>query len=68
MNAYRYAPKYRPPSECTVPKGWDLVERGKYCDFPLRRDLPLGDKPFGIIQYRRPLSKEELESYELEPV
>lgn len=69
MNAYHYTPKYRPPSEVTVPRGWEIVERGKYTDgFNKRSDLPIGQHPFGVIRYRRPLTDEEREQYELEIV
>ena len=68
MNTYDYAPKCRPAGFGTVPAGWDMVERSKSGSPRLRRDLPMGDRPFGVIRYRRPLSRQEIESYELEPV
>jgi len=68
MNAYDYAPLRRPPSYATLPSGWELIETGRNMCCPGRKDLPFGNKPFGVVRYRRPLSTFELEQYELEPV
>ena len=64
---YLYAPRYRPPSSFTLPKGdWDLVENPKMTPFPGRRDLPLSKHNFGVVSYDRELTPDEIESYELD--
>ena len=63
-----YTLKYRPPDFATCPPGWVLVERGRGGFFPLRTDLPDGVTRFGVIGYKRCLTKEELISFEMEPV
>lgn len=65
---HRYAPKYRPPG-ITLPCGWNLVERPSvvWC-FERRTDLPLSRETFGVIEYDRPLTDEEIRDYELKPV
>lgn len=70
MNCYDYAPKYRPPAFHSLPDGWELVERGTRpgAEFPARKDLPQGSRPFGVVRYRRPLTENEVEIFELDPV
>lgn len=67
---HKYAPKYRPPGFATVPDGWELLETGRNGSdhFPLRSDLPRGIHAFGLIGYPQPLTREQVESYELVPV
>ncbi len=67
---YRYAPQSRPPSMATLPcdPDWELVERGVYALFPLRTDLPLGDHPYGVVEYSRRLTREECKQFSLRPV
>lgn len=65
MDAYFYTPKYRPPSFATLPLGWELVERGTAGNFPGRLDLPVGDTVHGVVRYRRLLSREDVEQFEL---
>lgn len=66
---YRYALKYRPPCFATVPKGWKLIERGTRVDAaPLRVDLPLGSTPFGVVEYDRPLTEQEVATYQLDKI
>ena len=64
MNAYHYTCPYRPP-QFNLPEGWELVERGTAGEFPLRTDLPQGTTRFGVIRYRRPLSKDEIRHNQL---
>ncbi len=64
---YLYAPRYRPPSSFTLPKGdWDLVENPKMAPFPGRRDLPLSKHNFGVVSYDHELTPDEVKSYELD--
>lgn len=66
---YMYRPLYRPASFCTVPAGWDYVEAP--ATEPLiaqRRGIPLSRQPFGIIGYKRQLTKDERDQYQLEQV
>ena len=65
---YRYAPLYRPPGFATVPGGWSLVERGPLHPVPLRPDLPMGKRSFGVIDYVRKLTDEEVADYQLDPL
>lgn len=67
MNAYFYAPRYRPPS-WMLPPGWCLVERGQHHNPSLRTDLPFGDHRYGVIMYRRQLTEIECEQHELDKV
>ena len=65
-NTFRYTPKYRPAGAFTLPKGWRIVERPTQDrTFELRTDLPVSDEPFGIVEYDRRLTDEEIERYEL---
>ena len=66
---HKYAPMYRPPSFCTVPKGWTLVERPAFgLGFDKRTDLPASSNRFGVIAYEQPLTDDDLKRYELRPV
>jgi hypothetical protein len=67
---YRYAPQLRPPSFATLPfdPDWELVERGVYAPFPLRQDLPLGQHPYGVVEYPRRLTRDECRQYDLRSV
>lgn len=67
MNEYPYTPPYRPLS-WVLPAGWVLVERGSHHNATARADLPYGEHKYGVVMYRRPLSDEERESHELDPV
>lgn len=66
---HRYAPMYRPPG-ITLPKGWELVERPSMHEagFDRRTDLPVSRHPFGVIEYDRSLSDEEVSQYQLEVI
>ena len=65
----RYAPLYRPPSFCTLPKGWTLVERPMSgLGFDRRTDLPASAHRFGVVEYDRPLTEDEERRYEVKPV
>lgn len=65
----RYAPLYRPPSFCTVPAGWSLVERPAFgLGFDRRTDLPASSNRFGVIEYEKPLSAEDVARYQLREV
>lgn len=63
---HRYALLYRPPSFATLPVGWTLVERPQVPGFERREDLPLSRHRFGVVAYDRPLTDEEIASYQLE--
>ena len=66
---YRYTLLYRPPSFCTAPKGWNLIERpAPGLGFDKRTDLPLSEHTFGVIEYDRPLTAEEIATFELKRV
>ena len=60
---------YRPIGFATVPKGtYTLIERGTNDWFPRRVDLTEGSTKFGVIEYDRDLTPEELAAFELEVV
>ena len=61
---HRYAPKYRPPMMGTVPVGFRLVEAPRVGQW--RKDIPVSSRMFGVIEYDRPLSDDEVLNYELE--
>lgn len=62
----KYAPMYRPPSFCTVPAGWNLVERpAAGLGFDLRTDLPASIHRFGVIEYEKRLSPEDVSRHQL---
>ena len=65
---YLYAPLYRPPGYATVPDGWEVVERGRSYELPLRTDLPMGYHQFGVISYGRKLTDEEVADFQLHPM
>ncbi len=67
---YRYSNKYRPPGYATLPKGWELVERPSHpsAGYERRIDLPRSSRPFGVVEFDRPLSPAEVEAYELDEV
>lgn len=52
---YEYAGRYRPVDHFTIPKGY----------VGLRRD---DAHRFGVAQYERPLSKADIEAFELDPL
>jgi hypothetical protein len=58
---FKYAPKYRPPSFCTVPSGWRYVEIGPRDHVPNRPELPRSTHPFGVIEYDRQLTDDEVQ-------
>ena len=60
----RYTQLYRPPSSCALPKGWTLVER-PFEGFEKRIDLPLSEYRFGIVEFERMLTADEIEDFEL---
>lgn len=66
---FRYAPLYRPPSTFTLPEGFVLVERPALgCGFERRADLPVSREPFGVVEYRRPLSDDEVRRFQVKEV
>jgi len=69
---YFYAPLYRPPGFATLPSGleWDYHEAPPR-DYELmdrRPDLPRSQQPFGVIKTKRPLTPDELRTFELKSV
>lgn len=65
MNLHTYTQLYRPPTSCSLPKGWSLVERPHSPGFERRTDLPLSSHQFGVIGFERVLSSEEIANYQL---
>lgn len=70
MIKYRYGCNARPPFSFGVPNGWALVERQKSTAFQdpawRRLDLPVSREfAFGVIEYDRELSKDEVSKYDL---
>ena len=65
---YLYAPCYRPPGYGTVPPGYSIEERGPELALPLRPDLPMGKHRFGVINYVRRLTDEEVADFQLQPL
>lgn len=64
-----YAPAYRPPTYGSVPSGYFLIERGSVVDAaPLRTDLPIGKHAFGVVAYKRELTKDEVDDFQLFPL
>jgi hypothetical protein len=63
---HRYALKYRPPSFATLPPGWILLERPQMPGFERREDLPISRHRVGVVGSERPLTEEEIASYQLE--
>jgi hypothetical protein len=68
----RYTLLYRPPSFCTLPKGWTLVERPGPCIdaswYGRRTDLPITAHRFGVVEFDRELSSKDIADYELKEV
>lgn len=68
----RYRMIYRPASTFTLPRGlrWDYVETPKNdTGIQQRRgELPVSQHPFGVIETDRPLTTDELASFEVEEV
>lgn len=64
-NAYHYAPLYRPAPFSGIPSGWEFVEVRGVLNRP---DLPISKRPHGVICYRRPLTADECQRFELQPV
>lgn len=65
MPIYRYAMLQRPPMPGALPRGGlDKVEA-----FYERQQICGSDRPaWGIAEYTRPLTEEEIEEYELTPI
>lgn len=69
MNAYHYAPLYRPAHFAGLPCGWEYVEAPAHPSARIARtDLPVSARPYGVIRYRRPLSEAEMQAHDLEQV
>lgn len=68
MNAYHYAPLYRPAPFSGIPAGWTWAEVPPSGIGSGITDLPVSARPFGVIRYRRELSAEECARWELERV
>lgn len=65
MTAYHYAPLYRPAPFSGIPSDWEFVERTRDINRP---DLPVSERPHGVIRYRRELTADEVRAFELQPV
>lgn len=65
---HRYTQLYRPPSSCTLPKGWTLVERPLVPGFERRRDLPISKHYFGVIEFDHALTQDEIADYQLKTI
>ena len=68
-NTNHYTLRYRPASAVTLPPrlAWRFIAVGKR-DHVLqqaRPELPLTDHPFGIIETYRPLTPEEMETFQI---
>lgn len=63
---YRYTPIYRPADFCTVPRDYDRLSWGKrdafYPDSSIRRD---DSTDYGVIEYSRPLTDDEVYQFQL---
>lgn len=66
----RYRLLYRPPSFATLPKAaWTLVERpNPRHGFERRADLPVSVHEFGVVEFDRALTADEIAAFELEAV
>ena len=62
---HKYTLLYRPPSSCTLPKGWILVERPQVPGFEKRMDLPESIYRFGAVEFERRLSEQEVADFQL---
>ena len=62
---FKYTLLYRPPSSCTLPKGWTLIERPQVPGFESRTDLPLSKHYFGVVEFERVLTQDEAADYQL---
>lgn len=67
---FRYTLKYRPPSQATLPREpWELVEIPKAVSHHYHRPgLPISMYSFGVVEFKRRLSTEEVSQYEMERV
>lgn len=67
--ANRYRMLYRPAYFATLPPGlkWEFVEAPQNIAHR-RTDIPCSWYQFGVFKTDRPLTKEELEIYEIVPV
>jgi hypothetical protein len=65
MNRYRMM--YRPAGFATLPGNlrWDYVEAPQIFGLCGRRDLPPSRHTFGVIETDRPLTAEEMETFEI---
>jgi hypothetical protein len=71
-SGHLYRLQYRPPGAATLPSGlkWDFHEapRDDYDLQQRRPELPRSRHPFGVIRTERPLTPEEMRTYEIDPV
>ena len=67
MNTYTM--RYRPAGFGTLPRDirWDYVAMPTIFGLCGRRDLPSSNRTFGVIQTDRPLTPDELETFEIVP-
>jgi hypothetical protein len=67
--ALKYSHRYRNPGAATLPSrlAFDLVEV-PWDMAHLRMDLPKGDRRFGVFTTERPLTEDELRTYEIDCV
>lgn len=65
----KYSHRYRNPGSATLPPrlAFDLVE-APWDIAHLRMDLPKGDRRFGVFTTERPLTDNELATYEIEVI
>ena len=63
----RYTPLYRPPYFASLPRAtWKLIERpAAGLGFDLRQDLPLSEHRFGVVEFDRELTADEVAAFEL---
>lgn len=64
----KYAPKYRPPDRFTLPNApWSIVERpaNPAFGYSLRTDLPVSMHRFGVVEFAKPLTPDEVAAFEL---
>lgn len=67
VGAHRYTLKYRPADTFTLPRiPWRVVERG--VGYERRTDLPLSAHRFGVVEFDRALTADEVERWELAKV
>ena len=65
----RYYNRLRPVGLGTIPKvGWRWVEQPKLYEYrPLRSDLPISRRMYGVYETDRPLTEQELHDFEISP-